>query len=126
MFNVFKRKYFWGEMFNVFKSECAESPLESTRCFCRNQLSALLLNSFGPKKPWSLSLSLSFYVCIFVHVCLFFSYTFSCNFFSLCKFVFFFIELYAHAFVFGVANLAQFPITYFIFLHLNSNNAFTM
>ena len=74
MFNVFERKYFLGKMFNVFKSECAESPLESTRCFCRNQLSALLLNSFGPKKPWSLSLSLSLYICSFVYLL----YTCSC------------------------------------------------
>ena len=74
MFNVFKRKYFGWEMFNVFKSKCAESPLGSTRCFCRNQLSALLLNSFGPKKPWSLSLSLSLYICIFVYLL----YTCSC------------------------------------------------
>ena len=69
MFNMFKDRgekiLFRVEIFNVFKSECAESPSASTRCFCRNQLSALLLISFGPKK------CLYLWLCLFLLVYLF-------------------------------------------------------
>ena len=115
---------FWVEKFNVFKSECAESPLASTRCFCRNQLSALLLISFGPETTWFgptwgkfPPCLLRLCICILLQLFMFvfvFSSPFLAFFFSYCKF-FFLLELCSHAFVFGGANLIQFSYHLFLF-----------